>query len=53
VVFLESVAMASALAYGLWAWRKATMSLAALTAQLEQQRSAGERRESKDRTSCP
>jgi two-component system nitrogen regulation sensor histidine kinase NtrY len=52
-VFLESVALAGALAFGVWARRgrnAAVKRLAALEAQLEEQRSAGERREGLLRT---
>ena len=48
VVILESVAMAGALAVGVWAWRSrdaATTRIAALSAQLDEQRSTGDRRE--------
>ena len=53
VVALESVALAAALAFGAWAARArgaATKRLAALNAQLEEQRSTGERREGLLRT---
>ena len=53
VVFLESAAMAAALAFGVWAARSrgaATKSVATLKGQLEEQRSAGERREGLLRT---
>jgi len=49
----QGVAMAGALAFGVWAWRSrgaATAHVAALTRQLEQQRNAGERREGLLRT---
>jgi signal transduction histidine kinase len=48
VLLLESVAGAGALAFGVWAWRSraaATARIAQLSAQLEEQRSTGERRE--------
>jgi two-component system nitrogen regulation sensor histidine kinase NtrY len=53
VVLLESVAMAGALAFGLWARRSrgaATRRIAAVDAQLAEQRSAGELREGVLRT---
>jgi signal transduction histidine kinase len=52
-VFLESVALAGALAFGVWARRSrnaATKRLAALEAQLDEQRSTAERREGVLRT---
>lgn len=48
MVILESVTMAGALALGVWAWRSrdaAAKRIAGLNAQLEEQRSTGERRE--------
>ena len=53
VVMVESVGLAGALAFGAWAWRSrgaATKDIAALNAQLEEQRSTGERREGLLRT---
>lgn len=53
VVVLESVAMAAALAFGVWATRSrgaGTKQLVALRAQFEEQRSTGERREGLLRT---
>ncbi len=53
VTLVESVATAGALAFGVWAWRSrgaATQRIAALSAQLEEQRSTGERREGLLRT---
>jgi signal transduction histidine kinase len=53
VLVLESVAVAGALAFGVWAGRSrgaATKRLAALSTQLEEQRSTGERREGLLRT---
>ncbi|HVV16070.1 MAG TPA: PAS domain-containing sensor histidine kinase [Polyangia bacterium] len=53
VVLGESVAMAGALAFGLWAWKSrgaAKDRIAALSAQLAEQRSTGESREGLLRT---
>ena len=53
VALVESVAVAGALVFGAWAWRSrgaATKRIAALSAQLEEQRSTGERREGLLRT---
>jgi PAS domain S-box-containing protein len=53
VVLVESVATAGALAFGVWAWRSreaATKRIAALSVQLEEQRSTGDRREGLLRT---
>jgi signal transduction histidine kinase len=53
LVILESVGAAGALAFGLWAWRArgaATERIAALSAQLDEQRATGERREGLLRT---
>jgi two-component system, NtrC family, nitrogen regulation sensor histidine kinase NtrY len=53
VVFLESVAMAGAAGFGVWAWRAkqaATAGISAMSRELEEQRSAGQRREGLLRT---
>jgi signal transduction histidine kinase len=53
VVVLEGVAAAGALAFGAWSWKArgaATDRIAALNAQLEEQRTTGERREGLLRT---
>ena len=53
VTLLESVGMAGTLAFGAWAWRSraaATKRIAALSTQIEEQRSAGDRREGLLRT---
>ncbi|HEY8923115.1 MAG TPA: sensor histidine kinase [Polyangia bacterium] len=52
-LLLEGIAAAGALAFGAWAWRAriaTTKRLSALSAELEEQRSAGERREGLLRT---
>src|SRR4051812_15241082 len=53
VVLFEGVAVAGALAFGAWAWRsrgEATRRITALSSELAEQRSAGERREGLLRT---